>query len=203
MKKINRKSVISFIVTAVLCVSAFFLIAPYLQGLILPFQKLFDRTDGYGYINNLSDNAQVNIDKSALKPPPQDNTLVIPKIGVDAKIIESFDESALNIGIWRKPESSTPPSGGNTVLTAHRFQYLSGPNTFYSLDKMEVGDKFFVYWDHKEYDYEVISTKIVSPTEVVIEDNTKEEIITLYTCTYNAETRVVVVAKRILLNTNP
>lgn len=123
------------------------------------------------------------------------NKLVIPKIFIDGNIYEG-DKEALLKGIWRRPNSSTPDAGGNTVIVAHRFLYTSGPNTFYHLDKLEVGDKFSILWKNKVYNYEVFDVSIVDPSQIEIEENTINPIITLYTCTplYTAEKRLVVKA---------
>lgn len=101
-------------------------------------------------------------------------------------------------GIWRRPNTSSPDKAGNTVLVAHRFTY-NGPAVFYHLDLMKKGHRFAVFWDGKEYDYEVIETKIVEPTAIEIENNTKEPIMTLYTCTpmWTAKQRLVIVSKLI------
>ena len=193
-----HKNPVKVFLIIVALISLILISAPYLNDILMPLNQLFDPTKGYKYQNNLmaTDNQSV-IDKSKLKPIPKENVLVIPKIQVDSEIIEGTDEKTLDKGIWRKPDSSNPELGGNTVLTAHRFLYTFGPNTFYHLDKIVIGDKFFIFWNQKEYDYEVFEKREVQPTEVVIEDNTVEPIVTLYTCTKNAERRIVVKAKLI------
>ena len=69
------------------------------------------------------------------------NRVIIPKIGVNAPIVESSNaEYGLSRGAWRIPESSTPNMGGNTVITGHRFKYLPPHNlTFYLFHKLEIG----------------------------------------------------------------
>jgi sortase A len=130
---------------------------------------------------------------------PLRNVLLIPDIGVDGLIYESEDPVVLNYGIWRRPQTSTPDRGGNTVFVAHRYLYTTGINTFYHLPKMEVGDSFYVYWQQKQYTYEVYTVETVLPTEIEIEENTEEPIVTLYTCTplWTSEYRLVVRAKLI------
>ncbi|NCS32017.1 sortase [bacterium] len=128
------------------------------------------------------------------------NTLVIPKIGVDSEIFESENPAILNQGLWRRPHTSTPPQGSNTVIVAHRFQYTSGPQTFYNLDKLAIGDTIIAYWDKQKIEYSVTDIRIVNPNEVSIETQTKDTILTLYTCTplWTAQKRLVVTAKPIL-----
>jgi sortase A len=191
-KKNNRPFIVLFGILLV-SIALFLIFAPYFDEIRLFFDKAGDPTKGYKYVNNLIKTDNSGIDLSKLKPIPSDNNvLVIPAIGVDSEIIESQNDSALSLGVWHRPASSTPDKGGNTVLTAHRFLYLNGPNTFYHLNKLKIGDRFFVLWQGKEYDYEVSNTFEVGPTELWIEDNTDNAMITLYSCTYNAEKRYVV-----------
>lgn len=126
-----------------------------------------------------------------------DNMLIIEKIGVHALIHEGEGEKTLYKGIWHRPKTSSPDKGGNTVLAAHRVMYTSGPNTFFHMDKLKEEDDITVLWNNKKYTYRVFHIEVVPPTAVEIEDNTKEPILTLFTCTplYTSEKRLVVKAK--------
>lgn len=135
-----------------------------------------------------------------LSPRPGSNVLFIPKINVDAEITEGDDANALNKGMWRRPNTSTPENGGNTVITGHRFMYNAGPKTFYHLDKLEVGDKFVVFWEGEEYYYEIFDTLVVNPDQVEIETNTDDSIVTLYTCTPLGTSKNRLVVKGRLIN---
>lgn len=129
------------------------------------------------------------------KPIPKENKLVIPQMGLDAVINEGRYASTLQKGLWHRPLTSTPDKGGNTVIVGHRFTYR-GPAIFYHLDKLKANDKFAVLWGGKRYDYKVREVKIVEPTAVQIENNTKDPILTLYTCTpmWTAKQRLVIVS---------
>lgn len=131
---------------------------------------------------------------------PKGNRLVIPKIGVDVEIVEGKDERALSRGIWHIPDTSVPDRGGNTVLTGHRFQYLSGPKTLYLLDRMQKDDIIIVYWKGKEYDYRVKSRKVVNPDAVEILDDTKNPQLTIFTCTpiFSTKQRLVLFAEPLI-----
>jgi len=134
-----------------------------------------------------------------LPTTPSENRIIIPKISVDALITEGENESALEFGMWHRPNSSTPEKGGNTVITGHRVKYTKGPNTFYHLDKLTEGDIITTYWQGKEYSYMVFETLEVLPDKIEIELNTINPIITLYTCTPagTADRRLVIKAKLI------
>lgn len=126
------------------------------------------------------------------------NSLIIPKIGVDIPIVDSSDSAwALNRGAWRMPETSTPEKGSNTAIAGHRFKYLPPNNlTFYLLDKLVAGDVLVVIWSGKEYQYQVVETKIVLPTEVSVLAPTEKSIITLITCDpiFSQRNRLIVTA---------
>lgn len=128
---------------------------------------------------------------------PKVNTLIIPAVGIDVPIVEGQTEDALNRGAWRRPNTSTPDKGGNTVITGHRFRYLPPSNlTFYHLDKVQVGDVIIIYWNQERFEYEVEDIFVVQPEQVEIESNTAEPRLTLYTCTplWTAKQRLVIVA---------
>lgn len=126
---------------------------------------------------------------------PIENRIIIPAIGVDMIIVEGSTDDSLSLGAWRRPKTSTPDVGGNTVITAHRFQYLKPEGeTFYNMDKIEYGDAIIVYWGGVPYIYYVTEVFEVTPTDVYVEDNTDYPLLTLYTCTpmWTSERRLVV-----------
>lgn len=197
MTKDKLKKINNILAGLIIAIALYLILAPFLPQLKLILDKLLDQTDGYQYQSQLAE--KEGIPSSQLNPVPEENTLVIPSIGVNAVIHEGPDINTLLKGPWRRPLSSSPDKGGNTVITGHRFQYTAGPNTFYHLDKLVEEDKIIVFWDQKEYDYEVSDIQIVAPDATEIENNTKEPILTLYTCTplWTAKNRLVIIAKPI------
>ncbi len=195
--------IMNHVLLVVLVVLAgYIMFIPFVPEVVAMYAKRTDTTRGFRYQSKLSlDAVQENqIEIESLKPIPKENVLVIPQIGVDSVIVEGAGPDALDRGLWRRPHSSTPDKGGNTVITGHRFMYSSGPKTFYNLDEIKLGDKFFMYWEGKEYDYEVIDVFTVEPNQTEIESETSEPILTLYTCTplWSASQRLVVRAKLIM-----
>ena len=132
------------------------------------------------------------------QPPIIPNTLIIPKIGVDIKIIGGEDENyGLDRGSWKLPKSSTPDETGNMILTGHRFKYLPPSNTtFYLFHKLEVGDIASVIWNNESYYYKIKEIKIVSGDDISILKQTNTSTLTMYTCDpiYSTENRLVVIA---------
>lgn len=119
----------------------------------------------------------------------------IGKIGVDMPIVEGQSENVLFRGAWRSPWSSTPEAGGNTVLFGHRYLHLPPhPETFYSLDKIAVGDTFEVFWNGKTRTYRISETFIVPPTDVSVLKQTDRPVVTLITCTpiFTTKNRLIV-----------
>lgn len=195
-----RLAIVNRLLTAAVAGLGIYLVAsPVLPSLQLQLQRWTDRTQGYRYASALSRLELPDVD---LPEPPEGNRLIIPKIRVETAIVEGTAPAALDSGVWRRPGTGTPDLGGNTVLAGHRFMYTAGPNTFYNLDQVQVGDKLAIFWDDVEYDYEVTSIDVVEPTDTYIEDPTAEPMLTLYTCTpvLTAADRLVVRAKPIDLS---
>ena len=69
-------------------------------------------------------------------PIPSDDRLVIPAIALNAHIYTGTGAYLINLGVWARPNTSTPPSGSNTVMVAHRYNY-TGATNFYSLGDLE------------------------------------------------------------------
>lgn len=175
----------------------YLVVSPFFPMATIYLKLAFDKTAGYHYLGQAAFQNVPSEKIKDLKPIPKENTLVIPKIGVDAQIVEGTDEKTLEKGIWHRPNTSTPDIGGNVVLAGHRYLYTSGPKTFYSLDKLKEKDKIIIFWKEKEYMYEVFETKVVPPTAVEIEDAAEEPTLTLFTCTplFTQTNRLVVKAK--------
>ncbi len=128
---------------------------------------------------------------------PKENTLVIPSMNLQQQLHEGGEE-ALNKGIWHMPGSGSPETGGNMVLSGHRFTY-GGPAVLYHMDKVKKGDKIVVYWKQKKHEYKVQNIIVVPPTAIEIQDQTKDPLLTIYTCTplVTAANRLVIQAKPI------
>ncbi|MCA9327297.1 class E sortase [Candidatus Saccharibacteria bacterium] len=130
---------------------------------------------------------------------PDHDGLVIPKMLLDTPLVEgpmSNSFNLLNQGAWRLPISATPDEGGNTVIAGHRFSYTGPRGVFYYLNKLVPGDEIGLWYHGKLYLYSVVSSRTVNPTEVSVQQPTKDTRLTLYTCTplWKPVNRLIVVA---------
>jgi sortase A len=181
-------------------IAMYLIVTPFVPQLWLLWAKATDKTQGFVYASNHPQAPKIDSSRSdvVLKPIPQENRLVIPTINVDILITEGSDLGALIKGGWRRPNTSKPNQGGNTVIAAHRFTYTAtNASYFYNLDKVKVGDPIVIYWEGVEFNYTVDSIKEVEATAVEVENPTPDKRLTLYTCTplLTAKKRLVVVAK--------
>ena len=183
----------------VIALGLYITILPWLPGIKLWITQLLDDTNGYVYRGDL---ASGQVDSSKLSDPPEENTLLVPSIALDVPVVEGADISVLGVGgSWRRPKTSTPDKGGNTVIIGHRFSY-SSEAAFYNLDKIDVGERFAIWWNRQEYIYEVFDKSVVPASAIEIEADTADPIATLYTCTpiWTATNRLVI--KGHLVNTD-
>ncbi len=196
----SRLRVFNNLLTVVVVGLGLYIMAsPLLPHFDLWWAKFQDNTGGVRYSGVLA--VENEVETENLVEAPKDNRLVIPGIQLDEGVIVGQDVNLVNIGVWHRPKTSTPDQGSNTVLVGHRFSYNS-PATFYHLDKMDHGDKFAIWWEGKEYVYEVFQTVVVAPSAIEIEGPSEEPMVTLYTCTpvWTAANRLVIKAR--LVNTD-
>jgi len=134
-------------------------------------------------------NAVAVLEQKIVKPTTtktvnnQPDGLVIPSMLLDEPIYTGSSAKTLRKGLWVRPTGSTPDQGGNTVIAGHRFTYADPRGSLYHLDKVRVGDPIGLYWQGKKYAYTVREVKVVKATDISIEAPTKDNRLTIYTCT--------------------
>jgi len=129
-----------------------------------------------------------------LVPEDPNFSVVIPKIGANARIITGVDASnekiyadALKKGVAQALGTAFPGEGGHVFLFAHSTDYwwnVSSYNAiFYLLGKLVKGDDINIFYKGERFVYRVIDTKVVDPSEVeYITRKTNKEFLTLQTC---------------------
>ncbi|MBI2326273.1 sortase [Candidatus Collierbacteria bacterium] len=159
-----------------------------------------------GNLTNLSNLPNsTNPKQEQILPPfdpslPEDNGIIIDKIGVRGQIHEGDDwDAILKTGVWRVPDFGIPEDSRQPmILAAHRWGYVTWTNSFrtlnsfYNLPKLAVGDQIEVIWNQRKYIYEIYA----SETGDKISDYSANLI--LYTCElWNSPVRIFKYAKRI------
>ncbi len=122
--------------------------------------------------------------------------VTIPKINLDAIVVEGTTRKQLLLGPGHMPDTAQPGSEGNAVITAHRDTFF---RHIYELAK---GDEIEVRRNGKLYRYEVTGKKVVDPDDLSVIRPSKEKRLTLITCypTYYigpAPERLVVFSKMV------
>jgi len=124
----------------------------------------------------------------------QPSRIVIPSINVDAPVVGGVAWEDLKKGVGHLPGSANPGERGNMYLAAHNDIF---GEIFRYLEKLELGDEFYVYSGDTSYRYVVTSKRVTEPTDVSVMYPTTEPIATLQTCyPYLVDThRLVVVGE--------
>ena len=127
-------------------------------------------------------------------------TVDIPAININIPIYHYTTTASLSKGAGHLLGSALPVGGESThcVVSAHRG--LPNQKFFSDLDKINIGDKFYMHILNKILAYEVYKIKVIEPTDVdelMIEDG--EDLATLVTCEpYGVNThRLLVMGKRV------
>ena len=121
--------------------------------------------------------ASYNTPAPAVIPPDQMLTrVVIPKIGLDAIVVEGASRKELSEGPGHMKETAMPGETGNAVITAHRDTFF---RHIYELVK---GDRVQVRRAGRLFTYEVTGKKIVMPDDVSVIRQTPDPQLTLITC---------------------
>ena len=110
--------------------------------------------------------------------------ITIPKIDVNLPIYEGTGYDVLTHGIGHLSETSYPMGGESThsALSGHRG--LAEAELFTNLDKLEVGDRFYLHVLDEVLAYQVDQVLVVEPDQVeALEIVEGEDLCTLVTCT--------------------
>ena len=110
--------------------------------------------------------------------------ITIPKIDLNLPIYEGTGSDVLAHGIGHLSETSYPLGGESThsALSGHRG--LAEAELFTNLDKLEVGDRFYLHVLDEVLAYQVDQVLVVEPDQVeALEIVEGEDLCTLVTCT--------------------
>lgn len=129
-----------------------------------------------------------------LTPEDPSFSIVIPKIGANARILSNIDASneksylkSLQKGVAHTLGTAFPGEGGHVFLFAHSTDYFWNVGSynaiFYLLYKLDPRDEIDVFYKGQRYVYKVTAKKIVDASQVeYITRKTNKEFLTLQTC---------------------
>jgi sortase A len=122
--------------------------------------------------------------------------LVIPKIGLNAFVVEGVSEADLRRGPGHYPQTVLPGQNGNSAIAGHRTTYGA---PFYSINELKIGDPISLTdTAGRTFEYKVSQAPlVVSPSDVSVLTNTPYAQLTLTTCNprFSATSRLVVLAR--------
>ncbi len=184
-KKLNKhQEIINKFIGLVLVVLALLLVMYKIPSPPTPVEKKAEKSP-------------IVINSKLLESKPSESLpvrVVIPTHNIDL----SVTPSKIVNGYWELSEttasyglgSGTPGTASNTVIFAHAREGL-----FYNLKDVKVGDSLYVFTKDKWYRYKVNNVTQVFPNDIKVIQPTKNETITLYTCSgFNDEKRLIVTA---------
>jgi sortase A len=114
--------------------------------------------------------------RADISPDQMLTRVIIPKIGMDAIVVEGASRKELSEGPGHMKQTAMPGEIGNAVITAHRDTFF---RHIYELIK---GDQIMVRRNGRVFTYEVTSKRIVMPDDVSVIKPTSDAQLTLITC---------------------
>lgn len=128
-------------------------------------------------------------------PGPPAVRIVIPRIAVDARVIQTPPQNGVwNVADWAVGHLSTTPNPGapgNGAYAAHND--IKG-ELFKRLGELQPGNQVLLYTATMVYRYVVTGQKIVDPSNISVLAPTKQATVTLITCTpYWVDTQRLIV----------
>lgn len=132
----------------------------------------------------------------AIGPDGLIGRIEIARLGVSVIVVEGTADATLRRAAGHIEGTSLPGQLGNLGLAAHRDTF------FRPLRNIHANDLITLTTLGGEYDYRVVSTKIVNPTDVAVLKSDGTEVLTLVTCypfyfVGAAPKRFIVRAKRV------
>ena len=125
-------------------------------------------------------------------------TLTIDSALIHGRVFQGITSKTMDLGFWHFPLSKYPGQKGNSVIIGHRFFYLPpAENTFFNLDRVQIGDTIVLNHNEGEWKYIVTETRIVNDNDLSVLQDTEDYRLTLITCTplWTSEKRLVIISK--------
>jgi len=102
--------------------------------------------------------------------------MTIPRLGLKSIVVQGDSPRALRRAVGHVPQTALPGQPGNVALAGHRDSF------FRPLRNIQVGDAIAFKTLDGEFDYQVESTEVVSPSDVQALQPSRANVLTLVTC---------------------
>ncbi len=113
---------------------------------------------------------------SGISPAQALTRISIPKISLDAIVVEGATSRQLSEGPGHLTQTAFPGDAGNAVITGHRDTF------FRRIFELDQGDEINIQRDGRLFRYQVTGKKIVRPDDVSVLNPTSDAQLTLITC---------------------
>lgn len=100
----------------------------------------------------------------------------IPRVGVSSAIVEGTDDHTLTLSVGHIPGTAVPGREGNVALAGHRDTFFRGLRNIHNRDEIMLTTPGGTHL------YEVESTRIVSPQDLYVLNDSGRPLLTLVTC---------------------
>lgn len=100
----------------------------------------------------------------------------VPRLGLKVIFVQGDSQRILRRAVGHMSETAMPGEKGNVVLTAHRDSF------FRPLRNIQSGDTIKIETLDEEFEYQVVSTEVVSPTDIRVLQPSSDNTLTLITC---------------------
>jgi len=118
---------------------------------------------------------QTTSEEAASKGPAL-SRISIPKIDLDAVIVEGTNRTSLALGPGHLLSTALPGEAGNAVIAGHRDTF------FRHLAELAPGDDIFIRRHRKDFHYVVFAKRIVDAADTSVLRTSSRSILTLITC---------------------
>ena len=138
----------------------------------------------FGFVTGASSRAAVNLEPAPTPTQPalpQQGSILgrvaISRLNLSAIVREGVDPGTLKIAVGHVPSTALPGQAGNFAIAAHR------DTLFRALKDIRDGDTVTFESAAGSYNYQVIGTKIVKPSDVsVLDPQGDQKLLTMITC---------------------
>lgn len=120
--------------------------------------------------------------------------LEIPSIDLNEKVLPVTSKENLGIALTQI-KSHQMPGEGNFTIAGHRG--YRGDRLFRQLPEVPKGEKVVLHHQAETYEYKIVSSATIDPTDVEVLKDRGENELTLITCTLDGQKRFVLKGIRI------